>query len=92
MEFVLTIADEVISDLRNGGEKSLSRRALELLAVDGYKKRELSEYQVRVMLGFDNRSEVDAFLKEHGAYYDYTSEELIRDTATLQNLLQQRHP
>lgn len=91
MEIVLTIADEVISDLRNSGEKSLGRRALELLAVDGYKKGELSEYQVRVMLGFDNRFEVDAFLKEHGAYYDYTSEELTRDTAALQKLLQQHH-
>ena len=68
MELVLTIADEVAPDLQNGGEQALSRRALELLAVDGY--RNLSEYQVRVMLGFDNRFDVDALLKEHGAYYD----------------------
>ncbi len=79
----------MISDLRNSGEKPLGRRALELLAVDGYKKGELSEYQVRIMLGFDNRFEVDALLKEHGVYYDYTSEELIKDTAALQSLLQQ---
>ncbi len=90
MEFVLTIADEVIPDLRNGGEKPLGRRALELLAVDGYKKGELSEYQVRVMLGFDTRFEVDAILKEHCAYYDYTSEELTKDTAALQSLLQRQ--
>ena len=36
MELVLTIADEVVPDLQNGGEQALSRRALELLAVDGY--------------------------------------------------------
>ncbi len=36
MEFVVTIADEVVPDLQNGGEQALSRRALELLAVDGY--------------------------------------------------------
>ena len=87
MELVVTIADEVAPDLQNGGEQALSRCALELLAVDGY--RNLSEYQVRVMLGFDNRFDVDAFLKEHGAYYDYTIEELDRDTAALDALLKQ---
>ena len=87
MELVVTIADEVAPDLQNGGEQALSRRALELLAVDGY--RNLSEYQVRVMLGFDNRFDVDALLKEHGAYYDYTIEELDRDTAALDALLKQ---
>ena len=41
-------------------------------------KREVfSEYQVRVMLGFENRFEVDAFLKEHGAYYDYTIDNTV---------------
>ena len=90
MEIVLDIKDEIIPDLQNGIEKPLNRRALELLAVDSYKKGNLSEYQVRVMLGFDNRFDVDAFLKEHGAFYDYTSEELERDTAALQHLLQQQ--
>lgn len=89
MELVLTIDDKVASDLQNGGEKPLDRRALELLAVDGYKKGDLSEYQVKVMLGFDNRFDVDAFLKEHGAFYDYTLEDLDRDTAALATLLNQ---
>lgn len=91
MEVVLTIDDQVASDLRNGGEKPLARRALELLAVDGYKKGSLSEYQVRVMLGFENRFDVDAFLKEHGAYYDYTIEEHDQNTAALAALLQQHN-
>ena len=43
MELVVTIADEVVPDLQNGGEQALSRRTLELLVVDGY--RNLSEYQ-----------------------------------------------
>lgn len=89
MDFVLTIPDEVVSDLQNGGAKSLSRRALELLAVDGYKAGELSEHQVRVMLGLADRFAVDAFLQTHEAYYDYTSEELTKDAAALEQLLQQ---
>lgn len=91
MELVLIIDDKVASDLRSGGEKTLDRRALELLAVDGYKKGNLSEYQVRVMLNFDNRFDVDTFLKENGAFYQYTSEELAGDTAALQNLLQKHN-
>jgi hypothetical protein len=91
MELVLTIDDQVASDLRNGGEKPLARRALELLAVDGYRKGNLSEYQVRVMLGFENRFEVDAFLKEQGAYYEYTLEEHDENTAALAALLQQHN-
>ena len=47
--YIVTIADEVVPDLQNGGEQALSRRALELLAVDGH--RNLSAYQVRVILG-----------------------------------------
>jgi hypothetical protein len=87
MELVLTIADELVPDLRNGDAKPLDRRALELLAVDGYKKGELTAYQVQKMLGFDDRFEVDALLKEPGVYYDYTTEELLSDEVALDTLL-----
>ena len=43
------------------------------------------------MLNFDNRFDVDTFLKENGAFYQYTSEELAGDTAALQNLLQKHN-
>jgi hypothetical protein len=87
MEVVLSVDDSVASDLLRNGEKSSDRRALELWAVNGYKRGKLSEYQVKVMLRFDSRFDVDAFLKEHGAYYDYTLEELDRGTASLGTLL-----
>lgn len=87
MEITLTIPDEVAPDLQNGGLKSLSRRALELLALDGYRSGELTEYQVRVMLGFDDRFEVDAFLKKHSAYYEQTVLDLEKSRASLDELL-----
>ena len=87
MKFTVSIPDEIAQDLLNG-ETPLERRALELLAVDGYKRGKLSEYQVRVLLGFDYRFTVDAFLKEHGAYYDYTIEEHNEATAALTKLLE----
>lgn len=76
MEITLNIPDEIITDLQNGEIKPISRRALELLAIDGYRAGDLTEYQVRLMLGFDDRFEVDAFLKEHGVYYDQTEKGL----------------
>lgn len=76
MEITLNIPDEIITDLQNGGIKPISRRALELLAIDGYRAGELTEYQVRIMLGFDDRFQVDAFLKDHGIYYDQTEKDL----------------
>ena len=87
MELTLTIPDEVAPNLKNGGIKTLSRRALELLALDGYKAGELTEYQVKIMLGFDDRFEVDAFLKKHGAYYDDTLEDLESSRNALNELL-----
>ncbi len=87
MELILTIPDEVAPNLKNGGVKTLSQRALELLALDGYRSGELTEYQVKVMLGFDDRFEVDAFLKRHGAYYDFTMEDLDASRNALEELL-----
>lgn len=86
MEITLTIPDEVVPDLQNSATKPLSRRALELLALDGYKAGELTEHQVQVMLGFDDRFEVAAFLKENGVYYDYTVQDLERDSTVMQSI------
>jgi len=92
MEISLTIPDEIAPDLKNGGARTLSRRALELLALDGYKSGELTEHQVKVMLGLEDRFEVDAFLKEHGAYYDYTTQDLENSRAALDELLKRNKP
>lgn len=90
MEVTMTISDEVAADLRNGGKAPRSRRDLELLALDGYKSGELTEFQVQKMLGFDDRFEVHGFLKDNGVYLDYTIEDLERDSAALEELLR-RH-
>ena len=50
----------------------LSRLALETLAVEGYKRNALSEYQVRKLLGHASRMETDAFLKAHEAWLPLT--------------------
>lgn len=87
MEIVLSVPDEIVPDLQNGDPTPLSRRALELLALDEYKAGELTEYQVQQMLGLADRFEVHGFLKQHGVYLDYTAEELERKGAALSALL-----
>jgi hypothetical protein len=43
------------------------------------------------MLGFESRFELDGFLKAHEVYYDYTIEDLARDSAALEELLRRNN-
>jgi len=88
MEIVLTIPDEVASELqqRHSGA-SVSRRLLELIAIKLYEADVITGRQVREMLGFDSREELYSFFKANDVSDDYTIEDLERDKATLTALL-----
>ncbi len=73
------------------GGRDISRRALELLAVDGYRETRLSQRQVGEMLGM-NFWETEAFLKKHEAYLQYDISDFNRDREALQRLEQQGNP
>lgn len=90
MEITLTIPDDIATELQNGGAAPLSRKLLEIIALEGYKSGMLTEFQVQRMLGFENRFEVHGFLKERGAYLDYDIEDLERDSVALDALLDKR--
>lgn len=64
----------------------LSRAALEALALEAYRQRRLSAAQLRRLLGYDTRLQVDAFLKEHGIELEYGAEDLERDRETHRRL------
>jgi len=64
----------------------LSQHTIATLALAEYRARVLSAAQVRRMLGLQTRMEVDAFLKQHGVYLDYTDADLDRDLETLHQL------
>ena len=88
MEIQFTIPGEVAVALQGGGD--LSRRALEALALEGYKSGELTEYQVRVMLGLRSRFDVHGFLKSHGVFLDYSAEDLAREEEASRKLFAAR--
>jgi hypothetical protein len=77
MQITLELPDEIAGEL-----KDLPRALLESFALEGYRSGKLTEEQVRKILGYGTRMQVDGFLKEHGVYLTSTLEDLDRDTET----------
>ena len=65
----------------------LPRCALEALAVDAYRERVLTAYEVQRLLGLSSRWKTEEFLKGAGADLGYTEEDLREDAATLRRSL-----
>ena len=77
--------DRLAEQLKFAGPDS-SRRLLELIAVDGYRKGELSRGQVSELLDQSYNETLDMF-KEHNVGPDLTLEEYREEVATLEKLL-----
>ena len=85
----MNVAIELPEDIANLLQQKwgdLSQHTLETLAVEGYRTGLLSHAQVRRMLGFETRMEVDAFLKHREVYLNYTEEDLEQDLETSRQL------
>lgn len=59
--------------------RGLPRTELESRVLDGYKCGDLSEEQVRRLLGLKSRFDVHALLKERGMYLNYSLEDWEED-------------
>lgn len=81
MQIIVELPDEVARGLETQG-KDLSHTLLESFALECYRSGQLTEEQVRKVLGYRTRLQVDGFLKEHGVYLGSTLEDVDRDTAT----------
>ena len=84
MEITLTIPDELARLLGSTGE--IERRALEAFALAEYQAGRLTWPELRRLLGFGTRYELDGFLKAHGVNEGMTLEEFERDRETLDRL------
>ncbi len=84
MQITLDLPEDIAEDL---GAKwtNLPRAALESLAVEAYRADALSASQLRRLLGLETRTQVDAFLKQHGVF-DYTVEDFEQDCETLRRV------
>lgn len=82
MQITFDLPDELAWKL---GETpaQLSRRALETLAVDAYRRRQLSTAQVQRLLDLPSPLAADAFLKSHEAYLPYSLDDFEQDLAAI---------
>lgn len=62
------------------------RGALEGLSLEAYKAGRITNAELRRLLGFETRYELDGFLKAHDVWMNFTIDDLRRDVATLQQL------
>ena len=84
MQITLELPEDVVQELRSKW-KDLPRVALESLALEAYRSHALAAAQLRRLLGFETRMQLDAFLKEHEVY-DFTAADFEQDREMLRQL------
>jgi hypothetical protein len=85
MDLTVQIPDDLASRMgASGGD--LPRRALEALALEEFKSGHISKPELRRLLGFGTRYELDGFLKAHDVYEDYTLQDLEQELEGLSRL------
>jgi len=89
MNLTLRISDDLVRRLRVRGD-DISRRALEALAVEEYRAGRLTRPELRRLLGFGTRAELDGFLKDRGIDESMAIEEFERDRENLAEALRRR--
>jgi hypothetical protein len=85
MNVIIEIPDDVARRLTAAGG-DLSRRALEALALEGYKRGTLTKPELQRLPGFATRYALDGFLKSHKVFEPYSLDDLERETRDLQRL------
>ena len=88
MRITVDIPDEFVPSLVPAG-RDASRLLLEESVAGAYRDRRLTMEQVRQILGFETRMQVDTFLQQH-EIYDYTVEDLKKDIVTLDEVAKRK--
>ena len=85
MDLTVQIPDDLARNMiADGGD--LSRRALEALALEEFKSGHINKPELRRLLGFGTRYELDEFFNAHEVYDDYTMEDLEQELEGLKRL------
>jgi predicted HTH domain antitoxin len=85
MEVTVTIPEDIAAQLHTKWT-DLPRAALESLALEAYRSSTLTTAQLRRLLGFESRNELDGFLKHAGIYLDYDLDDLKQDLETIRTV------
>ncbi len=81
----LEIPDDVAERLTAVGD-DLSRRALEALMLEEYRRGRLTRPEMRRLLGFETGAELDTFFKAHEVFGTYTVADPEQDRRDLRHL------
>ena len=84
MDLIIRIPDDLADRL--GTSVEVERRVLETIALEEFKRGHLRMGELRRLLGFETRGELDAFLVAHGVFGTYSEADLERERADLQRL------
>ena len=84
MNVMVPVPDDLAA--RFGSEAELGRRAVEALALEEYRAGRLTRPELRRLLGFATRSELDGFLNDRGVADGITVEEFDRQMQDLDHI------
>ena len=85
MNLTVEIPDDIAGRLSAGGG-DLSRRALEALLAEEYKRERLTKPELQRLLGIETSFQLDEFLKAHDVWIEYTREDAEREIEGLKRL------
>jgi predicted HTH domain antitoxin len=86
MQVVVDIPDEFSQQILPAGQNP-SRALLEEAALQAFREDRVTEYELRVILGFETRYQLDGFLKARGIeHHAYGPEDLQHDVQTMDSL------
>jgi len=73
---------ESLAERLGGSAANLSRAALEALAVEAYRQRLITRYELQQLMEIESFFEMEAFLKQHKVLLDYSIDDLKADIET----------
>lgn len=85
MDLIVSLPDDIVPQLQAGGV-DLPRQALEAIALEAYKNDRITKKQLRELLGFETRYELDGFFKALKFYDGCTAEEIMEQVEAVQRL------
>ena len=85
MNVTVQIPDDLVKQLTAAGG-DLSRRSLEALAAEEYRRDRLTKPELQRLLGIETGFQLDEFLKAHDLWIEYTMEDAERERKSLERL------
>ena len=86
MQVTIEVPDDIAEQMRQANGQDVARHILEAYTLWAYQAGEIGGGQLRRLLGFETRNEVDQFLADHNAMHNYTLADLEEDRETARQL------